>query len=163
MKIFFKYIFGVSLLLLILSCSEQSDTNKLSLGGLDSYILDKEKETELSITSDVFHLYDSISGNYGKLSIPLQRVVQGDNYIIYIGLPLNTTNEEIKSYILDIKKSSKKLKSLSKFRDLFIYRSLVVNKSSKRKYLFILTSKDSDLVAKLFRKDLALKKIKFSK
>ncbi len=163
MKIFYNYIFGLSFVFLSLSCTEPNDLNKISLGGLDSFVLDGDKEIQLSITKDIFQEFDSISGSFDKLSIPLHRAVKGDNYLIYVGIPIHTTTEEIKSSVFDIKNKSNTLKSFSRINDLFIYRSLVEDNSSERKYLFTLTSKDSGLVANFFKRDYASSKIKFSK
>lgn len=161
-----KIIYHILLLFCILSivsCDNKIDANKLSLGGVDAYVIDNDKEIELKITKELFQEYDSISGSFGKLSIPLHRAVKGDNYLIYVGLPINSTTEEIKSIVFNIQKKSAKFKSFSKIDDLFIYRSLVEDKSTKRKYLFTLTSKDSGLVANFFKRNYASSKIKFAK
>lgn len=161
-NVFMKSLFAyIAITILISACTNTNDPQNVSLGGIDKYILESDKETSLSISKEIFNSYDSISGSFGDISIPLHRAIKGDNYMIYIGLPINTSIDEIEENAFANVKGKNK-RSFTKMNDFFIFRKLISDAKSKRMYMFTLTSPDSTLVSKYYRKNDAQKKIKFT-
>jgi hypothetical protein len=88
-------------------------------------------------------------------------VIKGNNYDIFIGLPINITTKKLKDLLFTNNNQSQK--SFSKSGENYIYRMLSDDNVSGRKYVLTLISSDSILAAKLYNEDYTGNKIEFSK
>ncbi len=161
MKIIDGFFGFIIILFLFSACSNSSDDKRLLIGGKDYFKIDPVNESQIIITPEIHKTYKAITDDLDSLSIPLHKVIKGNNYDIFIGLPINITTKQLKDLLFTNNIQSQK--SFSKSGENYIYRMLSDDNVSGRKYVLTLISSDSILTAKLYNEDYTGNKIEFSK
>lgn len=161
MKIIAGFFGFIIILFLFTACSNSSDDKRLLIGGKDYFKIDPKNESQINITPEIHKAYKVTANDLDSLSIPLHKVIKGNNYDIFIGLPINISTKQLIDLMFEPDNLSQK--SFSKSGEKYIYRRLSDDKASGRKYVLTLVSTDSLLTAKLYKEDYTGNKIEFSK
>ncbi|MBX3044309.1 MAG: hypothetical protein KIT33_11585 [Candidatus Kapabacteria bacterium] len=153
----------ILLIFMLQSCgTKDTDSNSIFIGGTDKLLYDKDNESEQKMTKEAFEDYENIQHKLSRSVYPLHKIVKGDNYVIYVALPYNVNLVDMVNDSFKNEKEKNQLKSFNRIENNFIYRELIKDINSTKKYLVNITSPDSTLIYKFYESGYAKKRIKFN-
>lgn len=160
-----KFSYIILIILFIISC-KSNDTKVVTFAYNQEYKLDSP-EKSIDLSKEIVKEYE----DYNKLdsiNIPLNKLIVGKDYKIYIGIGLENTPLEIINHfksdkelkILNYSNYNSNLNLLCKKNNIYAIKYIFTEKKENLPVVFNIVSKDSILIDNLFKSNEIISKIK---